>query len=34
MSDAAATQLTDALHEAAHPLRGTAQDYDPLIDKT
>ncbi|MBD2242124.1 erythromycin esterase family protein [Nostoc sp. FACHB-888] len=32
MSDATATQLTDALHEAAHPLTGTAQDYDPLMD--
>ena len=30
MSDA--TQLIDALHEAAHPLTGTAQDYDPLMD--
>lgn len=32
MADATATQLIDALHEAAHPLTGTAQDYDPLMD--
>lgn len=32
MSEATATQLTDALHEVAHPLIGTAQDYDPLMD--
>jgi erythromycin esterase-like protein len=32
MSDATATQLTDALHEVAHPLTGSVQDYDPLMD--
>ncbi|MDZ8183777.1 MAG: erythromycin esterase family protein [Nostoc sp. ChiSLP02] len=32
MSDATTTELTDALHQAAHPLTGGPQDYDPLMD--
>lgn len=32
MTDAIITKLTDAVREVAHPLAGTAQDYDPLMD--
>lgn len=32
MSDATIKQLTDKLREAAYPLTGNPQDYDPLID--
>lgn len=32
MPDATITKLTDAVRECAHPLTGSAQDYDPLMD--
>jgi len=32
MADATVTKLTDLVRQSAHPLRGSAQDYDPLID--
>jgi erythromycin esterase-like protein len=32
MTDATMTKLTDAVRESAHPLTGSPQDYDPLMD--
>ncbi len=32
MPDATITKLTDAVRECAHPLTGSAQDYEPLMD--
>jgi len=32
MADATVTKLTDLVRQSAHPLRGSAQDYDPLMD--
>ncbi len=32
MPDATVTKLTDLVRQSAHPLRGSAQDYDPLMD--
>ncbi len=32
MVDATIRKLTDAVRESAHPLTGSAQDYDPLMD--
>jgi erythromycin esterase-like protein len=32
MADATMTKLTDAVRESAHPLKGSPQDYDPLMD--
>lgn len=32
MLDATKTTLTDAVRKAAHPLAGTANDYDPLME--
>jgi erythromycin esterase-like protein len=32
MADATMTKLIDAVRESAHPLKGSPQDYDPLMD--
>jgi len=32
MPDATVTKLTDLVRQSAHPLTGSAQDYDPLMD--
>ena len=32
MADATVTKLTDLVRQSAHPLTGSAQDYDPLMD--
>jgi erythromycin esterase-like protein len=32
MADATMTNLSDAVRESAHPLTGSPQDYDPLMD--
>ncbi len=32
MADATRTKLIDAVRESAHPLKGSPQDYDPLMD--
>ncbi|MFL9458141.1 hypothetical protein AB0758_44850 [Tolypothrix bouteillei VB521301_2] len=32
MANASTTKLGDVVRQAAHPLIGTAEDYDPLLD--